>query len=127
MLARPEPRLGPEFRLRWRQQKVRLVPSELPRSAAGGSVSSEDADFGYCCRHTRDQTQVQVFAQVLDPPQLHPGVCLENQPEPSLHNTNPAECGGKAGVLEFPSGSRAQLWNLSRSQLDLQRPESLRT
>lgn len=55
-----------------------------------------DANFGYCCRHTWDQTLVQVFAQVLDPrstpPQLYPGVCLENQPEPNLHNTNLAEC-----------------------------------
>lgn len=67
----------------------------------------------------------------LPPPRLPfdamaaPSRCLFGEPDQkSLHNTNPAECGGKAGVLEFPSGSRAQFCNLSSAQLDLQRPKS---
>lgn len=35
---------------------------------------------------------------------LHPDICLKNE---NVNNANPAECGGKASVLEFPSGSRA--------------------
>lgn len=41
----------------------------------------------------------------------------------SVNVLNPTECGGKAGVLEFPSDSRA-FCNLSSIQLDLQRPKS---
>lgn len=50
---------------------------------------------------------------------------LNEKEKTRVNNVDPAECGGKASLLEFPSSTRAQPCNLSTTQLDLQRASQL--